>query len=1372
MSDEITGLLELLDSGSRGEKKKAIKRLKEIGKKGAIPLLKALNSGSETMRSGAAEVLGSYSGDNIGTFVSLLITGQDNARDGAARTIAQISAEGGDIIGPLSGIINDKRPKARQGVALTLGYLVNPNVSHKNMLVSLLKDSDKSVRERAVKSLDNIGWDSQNPVEKSFYHLSAGNWEELGKMGRPALNALSFGAEDPDPHFRQKVAHTLAKVNEAGSVPLLCRLLLDKDPSVRQSAIESACDKGDAALIPHIIRALDDPEFDVRVEASWSLEKIGWRPPDSYLKTKSLMVRGSYNDVAKMGRYALPCLIDLLGDKSPIIKENTLKTLYSIGKPAYAAIGEAKRSGKPEVRRGAADAVRYFNEEDRRAEDNEALELLKKESEILDLNSPEYWEELLKKSGFSVINSRKIAQALASNDPVIRIVAVESLKRYGKKSVDALLKLLKDDKSSVKVVAVEALGDLQSDEAITVFFDTIEDENPSVRRATAYALGKLRKKETIPILIRHFADPDDGVRDECSESVAKMGNNALTFLENMIFTPDENVRICSLKAISGISDPSGILPVTRSLNDPQLNVRNQAMAGLLRISNFMFNYLMNEVRRVSIQGTKMEKLGMLSVLSKIDDLRVISYVRGFIKDSDEEVRRNAGTILEIFRQREIKRELSKFSEKSRETAGLIRRKLSVSEIDRLLDQLLGADDEDALKILDRKLRQDEIDELIRGAGSDRSGKTGELLGKKLSQDEIDELIHRSVYAESKKTTELLGNRLSQDEIDELIKNASSEKDEKAAKDIKKQLTQNEIDDIIRKELELKKKISMEISRLVIGLKSDDKKRRKATSERIIGMGEPAVEPLLNTMISADDDLREIIAGILPEFGEPGISGLMRYLNYGSPEIKILAAEKLSGTGSRVASNVIFDRIFVEKETPVRVALIYALYKLGHRKILDALTHALKDNNPEVNSAAVEILGKIDDERAIPLLISLFGSKSSKIRGPAVISLKKYGSKAGPELLSALKGDENDLLKETAASAMRDLSIIPEDLTDKSYYLAALGEWKELERSGSAALPAMKNIMENPYSGRRKEALEFIISSGGPDFYSLLVYALYDVDDSISARAEEAVLRKGAVLLPALRRAEGERSDPDETERLNRIIRKTEFRQKFRSLFSEGKWHGIEEMGRPALKELIVILKGHNPDARRQAARIIGNIGGNDALSILSVESADDDPVVSETACTFLIRSGGKSLPYIQKAAGKVQNEKKKQKMNDLYEFISRRENITELIADNDWAEVEKAGSYAVRYLISYVGEEDAPGRISAVKSIFSIGGEESVQALAGLALSTDPEVSETAAGFLLESGSEIIPVLEGYADDLKDNNSRDVIELLIERIKNSENNQD
>jgi hypothetical protein len=160
-------------------------------------------------------------------------------------------------------------------------------------------------------------------------------------------------------------------------------------------------------------------------------------------------------------------------------------------------------------------------------------------------------------------------------------------------------------------------------------------------------------------------------------------------------------------------------------------------------------------------------------------------------------------------------------------------------------------------------------------------------------------------------------------------------------------------------------------------------------------------------------------------------------------------------------------------------------------------------------------------------------------------------------------------------------------------------------------------------------------------------------------------------------------------------------------------------------------------------------------------------VVLETACRYLIRAGGRSLPYLRRAADNARSGKRKQKINELYELINRRENIVDLIGSNNWAEVEKAGSYAVRYLVSYAGEEDAPDRTSAVKTIFSIGGDESFPALAGLVLSSDPEVSETAAGLLAESGSEVIPVLERYADDIKDNSRRDVIELLIERIRDS-----
>ena len=49
---------------------------------------------------------------------------------------------------------------------------------------------------------------------------------------------------------------------------------------------------------------------------------------------------------------------------------------------------------------------------------------------------------------------------------------------------------------------------------------------------------------------------------------------------------------------------------------------------------------------------------------------------------------------------------------------------------------------------------------------------------------------------------------------------------------------------------------MEVSRLIVGLKSDDESLRSDYSDKIVKMGEPAIEPLINTM---NNVLRMIIS---------------------------------------------------------------------------------------------------------------------------------------------------------------------------------------------------------------------------------------------------------------------------------------------------------------------------------------------------------------------------------------------------------------------------------------------------------------------------------------------------------------------------------
>ena len=120
MGENIDEFLELLQSGNKKERRHALEGLKKIGKPASLQLLNILNSDSPEVRDAAAEALGAYSAGEIETFFRLLVSGKDNAKDGAARTIGYIAGSGANISPSLTKAIRDGGPEERKGAALSM----------------------------------------------------------------------------------------------------------------------------------------------------------------------------------------------------------------------------------------------------------------------------------------------------------------------------------------------------------------------------------------------------------------------------------------------------------------------------------------------------------------------------------------------------------------------------------------------------------------------------------------------------------------------------------------------------------------------------------------------------------------------------------------------------------------------------------------------------------------------------------------------------------------------------------------------------------------------------------------------------------------------------------------------------------------------------------------------------------------------------------------------------------------------------------------------------------------------------------------------------------------------------------------------------
>ncbi|MBN2733895.1 MAG: HEAT repeat domain-containing protein [Methanomicrobiaceae archaeon] len=1366
MPDTITNLIASLDSPDKKVRRDAKKKLKDAGKSASVPLLKALGNDSEQIRTGAAEILGTYSEETMSTFLHLLTSGSVNARDGAARTLAQMVKNGIPVIEPLSDLIGSDNYRSRRGAALAIGYIGRPDKNATSMLVYLLRDKSSDVRKQAVESLDKIKWNSESQTEQAYYYLEKEDWDALGKIGNSAVPALSFGIEISDAKKKRKIASVLAKTDDKSSNSLLKLLLNDRDGGVRQAAVAAIADKRDDSLIPLLVERMNDKDPDVRIEASWSLGKTKWRPKNYYEMAKSLMLRGSYKDVENMGEPAIPCLIEFLGNDIYDVRQNTYKILYKLGKPGTDAVNNALSSSNPDIQNGAAEALAYIREEIIKAQEKEAAEFLNKSEKSIKKNSPEYWEEKLLIAGFGTEMSLRFSKNLSNEDPIIRIVAIESLKKFGTTSITVLIALTEDINENVEIAAIEALGELYAKEAIPCLLETIEEESEGVRRASAYSLGKIRDTGTIPVLIRHFADPEESVRYESARAVAKMGNSAIPFIENMAFHPNELVRISSLHALGEISDPYGIPLATRSLNDSDSNVRNEAMEALFKISNFMFNYLMVEVHRVSVQGTKMEKLGMLSVLSKTADMKIVPYVKEYLADDDEEIKRNARTILDIFTERVFIEERGRIREYSRETADLLRRKLTLNELDRLLDRVLNANDSDALEILKKKLNQEEIDELIRNSRSSQKGDTSKLLGKKLSQEDIDELLHRSVYVENKNTTTLLSKKLSQEEIDNLIKHAGSEKDEQTAKDIKKQLTQNEIDSIIKKELELQKKIAMEVSRLIVGLRSDDVQLRSDYADKIIEMGEPAVEPLISAINNSDSEFQNLLSEILIRTGKPGIRGMIRILSYGRSEIKIVIAKNIARCGDKEANDALYDRIYSEKDPDVKKVLVESFGGLSDKRVFEILKYAMSDPNPQIRVVAVKKLGALNDERAIDPLILLFDDSNQEIREMAVSALKSYGEKAQDSLISALKSDKNDSYKETAAATLEKMDMIPDEKEDLIYFNIAKNNWKEVIKSEDIAVSPLFEILKDPYSQKRMNALNSLIKIETEKTIYPISYALFDMDEVISKKAREALLKLGGAALPQLRLINSTGDDIYQKEILTEIINEIEEKEKIELYISENRWEDLEKTGLPALTYLSNLLSDKDSERRLNATRTIGKIGPPDSVISLIEALFNSDNQVSALARAYLIKYGTSALSVLHDTQDSIMDMERVSALNSIVKEIEQNERIKKLILSEKWNSLKKEGLPALKALRVLMNSKNPEKRLNAIKVISEIHVADSIPILAKALFDEDIRVSETAKNSLLNHGSRIIPILTHIEKNTGDKDKKDAISAIIYEIEN------
>lgn len=231
----------------------------------------------------------------------------------------------------------------REEAAALLGRLKDPRAV--DPLVSILRDSDRSVREAAIGALVSIGTPSVPALgacladpELSVQEAASAVLASIADMG--VLDQLLEALRSPDWIVRMHAAKALGRIKEPGSARSLAPLLQDNVKAVREEASSSLAAIGDSA-IPLLLESLAHQDWLVRLHAVEALGKT--KSPDA----------------------VAPLLATVFNDADSAVREDAVRALGTIGHPHAVEFLGTVMTTEPGLRTVAVEALGRIG--DRRA---------------------------------------------------------------------------------------------------------------------------------------------------------------------------------------------------------------------------------------------------------------------------------------------------------------------------------------------------------------------------------------------------------------------------------------------------------------------------------------------------------------------------------------------------------------------------------------------------------------------------------------------------------------------------------------------------------------------------------------------------------------------------------------------------------------------------------------------------------------------------------------------------------------------------------------------------------------------------------------------------------------------------------------------
>lgn len=165
-------------------------------------------------------------------------------------------------------------------------------------------------------------------------------------------------------------------------------------------------------------------------------------------------------------------------------------------------------------------------------------------------------------------------------------------------------------------------------------------------------------------------------------------------------------------------------------------------------------------------------------------------------------------------------------------------------------------------------------------------------------------------------------------------------------------------------------------------------------------------------------LQSRLDNIIERIGkDEAVEILIEFLNDKNPGMRHTAAELLGEIGDKKAIVPLIN-VLRDDSSSVQWSAKEALIKLGKPSV-KPLIKVLDYNDSKVRMNAIDVLGDIGDNQAIPSLFKYLGDDNATVRQKTEISLIKFGFKAVNFLIIALE-DEKFIVRQKAAETLGEI----------------------------------------------------------------------------------------------------------------------------------------------------------------------------------------------------------------------------------------------------------------------------------------------------------------------------------------------------------------